>query len=190
MTPDLFSNKTLEQIHWISLYLGLPPGGIDAAFPSEDACEARLFEVRWPDGPVCPTCFQTNAHFLDLRKIQTCRKCKKQFSLTSGTDLHRIHLGLKAYFELAEEIIQYRQRGAMPTLRQLQDKHDMAYATAIRLRSKLTENLAKFHGGLLGRCICSDFPSLPPDMVFGSESHLLHLQGEMQRRRWQALGNE
>lgn len=66
----------------------------------------------------------------------------------------------------------------------------MAYATAIRLRKKLIEDLAKFHGGLLGRCICVDLPTLPPDMVIWSESHLLHLEGEMQRRRWQALGIE
>lgn len=190
VTPDLFANKTIEQIHWTSLYLGLPSGGLDAAFPSEAACEARLYQVRWPDGPVCPNCFQANVHFLELRKIQTCRKCKKQFSLTSGTDLHGIHRGLRSYFALAEEIIQYRQRGAMPTLRELQDSHEMAYATAIRLRKKLIENLAKFHGGLLGRCICADFPKLPPDMVFGSENHLLHLEGEVQRRRWQSLGIE
>jgi transposase-like protein len=190
MTPDLFPNKTLEQIHWTSLYLGLPPGGIVAAFPSEGACEARLYQMRWPDGPVCPNCFQTNVHFFGLREIRICRKCKKQFSLTSGTDLHGIHRGLQSYFALAEEIIQYRQRGALPTLRELQDNHGMAYATAIRLRKKLTDDLAKFHGGLLGRCICIEFPNLPPDIVFGSESHLLHLEGEMQRRRWQALGIE
>ena len=49
----------------------------------------------------------------------------------------------------------------------LQDKHGMAYATAIKLRSKLSADLAKFHGGLLGRCICVNFPRLPQDMVFG-----------------------
>ena len=188
--PDLCPNKNLERIHWISLNLGLPAGGIDAAFPSEDACEARLYQVRWPDGPVCPNCFQANVHFLELGKIQTCGKCKKQFSLTSRTDLHGIHRGLRSYFALAEEIIQYRKRGAMPTLRELQDSHDMAYATAIRLRKKLIENLTKFHGGLLGRCICVEFPKLPPDMVLGSENHLLYLEGEVQRRRWQMLGIE
>ncbi|MCR8825250.1 transposase [Pseudosulfitobacter koreensis] len=126
MTSDLFPNKTLERIHWISLFLGLPDAGLDATFPSEAACEAWLYQVRWPDGPVCPDCFETNMHFLDLRKVQTCRKCKKQFSLTSGTDLHGIHRGLRFYFELADEIIQYRQRGAMLTLRELQDNLGIA----------------------------------------------------------------
>ena len=190
MTSELFENYTQERIHWISLYLGLPSVGLDIAFPTEAACEARLYQVRWPDGPVCPSCLHTNVHFLGLRKLQICRKCKKQFSLKSGTDLHGSHRGLKFYFGLAEEIIQYRQRNDMPTLRMLQDKHGMAYATAIKLRSKLSADLAKFHGGLLGRCICVNFPRLPQDMVFGTDTHLLLLEREMQRRRWRELGIE
>jgi Transposase zinc-ribbon domain len=190
MTSGLFESYTLERIHWVSLYLGLPSVGLDTTFPTEAACEARLYQVRWPDGPVCPRCFHQNVNFLDLRKLQVCRKCKKQFSLKSGTELHGSHRGLKFYFGLAEEIIQYRQRNDMPTLRMLQDKHGMAYATAIKLRSKLSADLAKFHGGLLGRCICVNFPRLPQDMVFGTDAHLLLLELEMQRRRWRELGIE
>jgi len=190
MTLRPFANETRERIHWVSLYLGLPHGGVAGEFPTDAACEARLHRVRWPDGPVCPKCFQTNVHLLDLRKIQTCRNCKKQFSLTSGTDLHRIHRGLKLYFDLAEEIIQYQLRGAMPTLSEFQDKHRMAYATAFRLRRKVSEGLRKFHGGLLGRCICTDYPEAPQDVVVGSQDHLRHLEHALQQRRWQSLGIE
>ncbi|WP_090158242.1 transposase [Loktanella sp. DSM 29012] len=190
MTAHPFPDRTAELIHWTSLFLGLPHGGIDAAFPSEKACEARLYDVRWPEGAVCPACSQTDVHFLDVRKLFVCRNCKTHFSLTSGTDLHGSHKGLKFNFEVAADFIQHLQMRRMPSLRQLQGRHGVAYATAVKLRARLMTNLTKPHGGLLGHCICVDLPDIPPDVATGSEAHLRHLEAEVQRRRWRALGIE
>ncbi len=63
-----------------------------------------LEELRWPDGPVCPHCGNEKAYFLtpkdkagrrtgpagtrSVRRVWKCAKCRKQFSVLTGTIFH------------------------------------------------------------------------------------------------------
>ena len=56
-----------------------------AQFKDEDACRKYLFEMRWPDGFVCPKCEnKTKGWFLPRHTIE-CSNCGYQASLIAGT---------------------------------------------------------------------------------------------------------
>ena len=54
-------------------------------YQSEEDCEKRLFELRWPQGFICPTCGHQEYYFISERKLYQCKKCRHQTSLTAGT---------------------------------------------------------------------------------------------------------
>ena len=72
---------------------------IEAAKLTEDEARAYLEGIRWPEGPVCPHCgcferiYKLNgkAHRPGLYK---CGDCRKQFTVTVGTVMHRSHIPL------------------------------------------------------------------------------------------------
>lgn len=59
----------------------------DALFPSEEACIALLFALRWPQGFVCPFCRTCHPH-LSPRRYPICPHCGNRSSLTTGTLMH------------------------------------------------------------------------------------------------------
>jgi len=54
-------------------------------FKDEDACRNYLFEMRWPDGFVCPKCANRTKYWLTERNAIHCSDCGHQTSFTSGT---------------------------------------------------------------------------------------------------------
>ena len=54
-------------------------------FKNEDACRKYLFEMRWPDGFVCPKCNTKGKYWLTARNTIHCSICEHQTSLTVGT---------------------------------------------------------------------------------------------------------
>lgn len=64
-------------------------------FPDEDAARAWFERARWPDGPVCPVCGCVN-RACRLRTIRRWERtaCRRQFSVTAGTPMHRTHLSV------------------------------------------------------------------------------------------------
>lgn len=56
-------------------------------FDDPDVCTEFVSSLRWPNGPVCPTCGGTEHSFLKTRRIWKCknRDCHKQFSVKAGT---------------------------------------------------------------------------------------------------------
>ena len=70
---------------------------------SEDICRSLLEKARWPDGPLCPGCGAVGAASkLTTRSgFWTCRACRNcQFSVTSGTQLHRTRIPISAWVRL------------------------------------------------------------------------------------------
>ena len=64
-------------------------------FPDEDAARAWLERARWPNGPECYHCGVIgNATYMPKTSFWHCKTCKKQFSVTAGTPMHRTHLPL------------------------------------------------------------------------------------------------
>ena len=65
----------------------------------------RLFEwLRWPDGRFCPHCGSLDHLPIKGRQktgLYHCRDCRKQFSATSGTPLHKTKLPIETWMEAA-----------------------------------------------------------------------------------------
>jgi transposase-like protein len=54
-------------------------------FSDEQVCIDTVAALRWPDGPVCPMCANTEHYYLATQKRWKCKSCKKQFSVKVGT---------------------------------------------------------------------------------------------------------
>ena len=63
-------------------------------FINETACDAYLFQKRWPEGFVCPRCGRKEYYYIQTRKHYECRQCRYQASLTAGTVMHKSKLPL------------------------------------------------------------------------------------------------
>ena len=54
-------------------------------FKNEEACSSYLFEMRWPNGFVCPKCNIATKFWSTARNTIRCSNCDHQTSLTAGT---------------------------------------------------------------------------------------------------------
>ncbi|GLC28217.1 IS1595 family transposase [Roseisolibacter agri] len=81
-------------------------------FPTEQAAINWMEQQRWPEGPVCPSCGVLN-EVCRLRTRPgryTCLACRHQFSITSGTALHRTRLPMRTWL-LAMYLIATSSKG-------------------------------------------------------------------------------
>lgn len=53
-------------------------------FPEEEDCREYLYDLRFPDGYVCPKCGDTN-HWKIGKLLFECTRCGRQTSVTAGT---------------------------------------------------------------------------------------------------------
>ncbi len=67
-------------------------------FPDDDHGWAYLRRVRWPRGFLCPRCGGRGSHFLASRRLEQCRACRYQSSVTAGTVLHGTRVPLRVWF--------------------------------------------------------------------------------------------
>jgi transposase-like protein/predicted RNA-binding Zn-ribbon protein involved in translation (DUF1610 family) len=70
----------------------------DRRFHHEQACLDYLFQLRWPEGFVCPNCGHT-AYWKSARDLYLCRQCHKQHSVTAGTIFHGTKKPLTLWFK-------------------------------------------------------------------------------------------
>ena len=56
-------------------------------FADPDVCVDFVAKLRWPNGPVCPTCKGTEHSYLTTRRLWKCKNktCHKQFSVKLGS---------------------------------------------------------------------------------------------------------
>ena len=66
---------------------GLPTTLVEAVryFSDPETCVQFFAQVRWPNGPVCPSCDGTEHSYLKTRQVWKCKGCKRQFSVKVGT---------------------------------------------------------------------------------------------------------
>lgn len=63
-------------------------------YGEEEGCRRYLEALRWPHGPECPRCGAGEPLWLQARRKYSCRSCKYQFRVSTGTLLHDSHLPL------------------------------------------------------------------------------------------------
>jgi len=69
-----------------------------ATFPDEQACWRTLRQARWPEGFVCPRCGHEASSWISTRRLEQCRCCRYQCSVTAGTVFHRTRAPLLTWF--------------------------------------------------------------------------------------------
>jgi len=67
-------------------------------FATEEACQDYLFNLRWPEGFVCPECEETEFYWHRPRKLVKCAGCGQQVYVAAGSILHRSHTPLQTWF--------------------------------------------------------------------------------------------
>ena len=149
-------------LHWQNLREGLPPEGVGRRFPTENDCFYRLAEVRWPEGPECPRCRFRDMTWIVSRELCQCRRCRHQFSVTSGTILHRSRLPVRFWFLATQQIIRARLdapgRSAL-TSNELAQSLGVGYVAAHRMRRIIVTDIGPGGQGLLSSAVCVHWPT-------------------------------
>lgn len=104
---------------------------------SEEECRSMLEAARWPNGPVCPSCGaeQAASRLTTRPGLWTCKACRaSQYSVTSGTQLHRSRLPVSAWVRL---YYLTRIRGQQLSNSQVSRKLSVAYLTARSMLERL-----------------------------------------------------
>ncbi len=70
----------------------------DRRFNHEQACLDYLFQLRWPEGFICPECGHTE-YWKSIRGLYLCRQCNHQQSVTAGTIFHSTKKPLTVWFK-------------------------------------------------------------------------------------------
>ena len=67
-------------------------------FANQERCHDMLVAMRWPHGPVCPSCNSHEHGFVKSRAIYQCKSCRKQYSAKLGTIFEDSPLKLDKWF--------------------------------------------------------------------------------------------
>jgi hypothetical protein len=110
-----------------------------AQFPDEASCWVHLREARWPQGFLCPRCASRGSHFLATRRLEQCRSCRYQGSVTAGTVFHGTRVPLRVWF-LGIFFLAHHKKG-ISALQFQRDTGVGSYQTAWTLRHKLRSGL-------------------------------------------------
>ena len=116
-------------------------------FPDDAHCWAYLRRARWPRGFVCPRCGGRGSHFLARRRLEQCRACRYQASVTAGTVFHGTRVPLRVWF-LGVFFLARHKKG-ISALQFQRDTGVGSYQTAWTLLHKLRSSLTTLPAPLL-----------------------------------------
>ncbi|HME71902.1 MAG TPA: IS1595 family transposase, partial [Myxococcota bacterium] len=108
-------------------------------FPEEESCWMALRQIRWPHGFICPRCAKRGSHRLRSRRLEQCRSCRYQTSVTAGTIFHKTRVPLRTWF-LAIFYLGRHKKG-ISALQFQRDSGLGSYQTAWTLLHKLRSAL-------------------------------------------------
>ena len=123
-------------------------------FPDEESCWRYLREARWPDGFVCPRCGEPGSHFIQTRRLEQCRSCRYQSSVTAGTVFHRTRVSLRLWFVGVFFVARHKQG---ISARQFQRDTGLgSYQTAWTMLHKIRAALGRRAGEVLSGLVEAD----------------------------------
>ncbi len=111
-----------------------------ATFPDEQACWETLRQARWPEGFVCPRCGNEASSWISTRRLEQCRRCRYQCSVTAGTVFHRTRIPLLTWFWAIFFVARHKK--GISALQLQRDTGLGSYQTAWTLLHKLRSTLA------------------------------------------------
>ena len=119
-------------------------------FPNDDVAREWVENIRWPEGPRCPKCGSDNIQCDAPHKTMThrCRKCRKWFSVRTGTAMQSSKLGLQVWV-IAVYLLNTGLKGqsSMKLHRDLNVTQKTAWHLAHRIREAWEDNGGSLFGG-------------------------------------------
>lgn len=108
---------------------------MELKFPlqDDDAAREALESLRWPTGPNCPHCHAPSSDILKMDGkahrdgVYNCRRCRKQFTVTVGTVMHRSKLPLSKWWRAVFTLARFIDA---PSVEQLRAEMGVTYKTA------------------------------------------------------------
>lgn len=117
-------------------------------FRTDDDCWDYLFEIRWPNGFVCPICGSKD-YCLTGRKLVHCNKCGHQASVTSGTIFHGTRKPLILWFHIIWWVVAQKTGASASNLKDFMGfgSYETAWVWLHKLRRAMVrENREKLYG--------------------------------------------
>ena len=109
-------------------------------FCTEEACSEYLFDLRWPNGFICPRCGCREYYQISTRNKYQCKSCRYQVSVTAGTVMDRSHLSLRIWV-WAIYLVARDKRGY--SAMQLSNELNLPYNTAWFLLHRIRHAMAQ-----------------------------------------------
>jgi transposase-like protein len=127
----------------------------DPIFHNEDAARAHLEGIRWPDGPICPHCGNSDNDRIKRLEgkshrpgLYQCNECREHFTVTVGGVMERSHIPLHKWV-LAFHLMNASKKGvsAHQLHRMLGITYKSAWFMAHRVREAMSGKNAAPMGG-------------------------------------------
>jgi transposase-like protein len=115
-------------------------------FNTEEKCRDYLYQIRWPDGFVCPKCGAKDEPFqIKSRNQYQCRHCNHQTSVTANTVMDKTRTPLTKWF-LAIYLMGADKRGcsALRLKRELKIAYDTAWTMSHKIRKAMGDRDAMY----------------------------------------------
>jgi transposase-like protein len=129
---------------------------IDVCRLKEDEARAILESIRWPDGIRCIYCQSDNFTRIQGKAksvrdgIIQCNACRKQFTVTVGTVMHRSHITLRQWVQAFYSMCSHKKGVSALQLQRNLGLHSYksAWHLAHRIRLAMAEDplASKLHG--------------------------------------------
>lgn len=114
-------------------------------FPTDEACLAYLYQIRWPERFVCPECSGPTG-WLTNRGTVFCGQCRRQTSPMAGTILHNTRTPIRKWF-LAGWLLCTQKTGV--SAKTLQRELQVGYKTGWLILQKLRQATVRTERGQL-----------------------------------------
>ena len=118
-------------------------------FPDDQHAEDWIAALRWPHGPSCPQCASTNVQSGAKHPNMSyrCRKCRKFFSVRTGTVMQNSNLGAQKWV-IAAYMLTTNLKGdsSMKLHRDLDITQKSAWHLAHRIRESWDRSEGRFDG--------------------------------------------
>jgi transposase-like protein len=119
---------------------------------NEQAAHAKLEEIAWPGGPVCPYCGATDRIGSVRGKaarlsLKFCSRCRKQFRATVGTLFEGSHVPLHKWFQA---IFLLTASNSTISTHRLHLRLEVTNKTASNMRHRIEGALNRGHDGQSG----------------------------------------
>jgi transposase-like protein len=108
-------------------------------FGDEERCWEHLRRMRWPRGFVCPRCGGDSRGYMQARRVDECRACGYQGSVTAGTIFHKARVPLADWFWAIYRMSQGKK--GISAL-QLSKEIGVSYPTAWLMAHKIRKAMA------------------------------------------------